>query len=93
MAQQALESMTEDAKKMGQKLKNEETKNIVLSVLDAAFLLISFIGEAARALTRITMIPRAPWLVGLAGSTGIGIYDAEQILRWDRSPFWVFSLV
>lgn len=77
MVAQALESMKE-AKKIGQKLKDEETKQIILAVLNAAFLLIPFAGEGAAALTGITTIAKAGGLVSIAGNTGMGIYDAAE---------------
>jgi hypothetical protein len=77
MTVQAVESM-EKAKEIGQKAKDEHIKEIVLTVLNVAFMLIPFIGEVGAAFTGLSMIAKGAGLVGLAGGTGLGIYDAVE---------------
>jgi chitinase len=77
MVKQVLESMKE-AKKIGEQLKKEEIKNIVLNVLNAAFLLLPFAGNAAAAASGLSLLARGAGLVTVAGSAGLGIYDSVE---------------
>jgi chitinase len=77
MIVQALENM-EQAKKIGKKAKDNETKNIVMAVLNTVFLLIPFAGGAGTSLTGLTALGRAGGLIGISGSTTLGVYEAFE---------------
>lgn len=74
LVEQAVDSM-EQVKKMGEKIKKEEHKNLILAILSAVLFIIPFVGEFAAASAGLASMARIIALVGEAANAGLSIYE------------------
>ncbi|KAF4964635.1 hypothetical protein FSARC_7461 [Fusarium sarcochroum] len=90
MMQDASESIKE-IKKIGEKMKETHTRNLVLSILSIVFAVIPFAGMAATALGGVARIASAALIVGEAGNAAISI--VEIVDNPESAPFAILGML
>jgi hypothetical protein len=81
MLEQTIEKM-EEVKGVGQELKKEEAKNIVLTVLGAVFMVVPFIGELGALAAGLNGLARIIGIVGIGVNTGWELMMLLNIQRF-----------
>ncbi|KAG8410935.1 hypothetical protein J3458_016500 [Metarhizium acridum] len=86
----AVDSM-EQIKEAGEKIEEEERKNIILLALTAVFFVIPGLGEALGAVSGIAAIARLATIIAEAGGAGLGVYNIVNDPK--SAPLEIFSML